>query len=297
MTDLAQPFTKLGAGEFCAAFLTSLDGRAVVVKMLKKEHHQNPVASRDLLSEVQLMTEMNHAHVLNSIAQGTDSNGLPFMVVEKLEKVLAHELPRPVDSVPYWKRKAQCKKWPPLRALSVAREFAMALRYIHEEAIPGYRILHRDLKPTNIGFMADGHLVLFDFGLAKLYKISEDENNDQRPFTGKIGALRYMAPEVALCRPYSNKAEVFSWSIILWQLLSHNVPFSHCDEQAFFVRVAEAGERPKIPKTTSKPLRELMEQCWSGEPSERPNMSEIVPTLDGFIETINKATPFNTIKF
>ena len=175
----------------------------------------------------------------------------------------------------------------------------MALRYCHEEAIPGYRILHRDLKPTNIGFMADGRLVLFDFGLAKLYRISEgaESNDEARPFTGKIGALRYMAPEVALCRPYSHKAEVFSWGVILWQLLSHNVPFANCDENAFFVRVAENGERPKIPKTTSKPLRDLMEQSWANEPSDRPNMSEIVPILDGFLETIAKATPFNTIKF
>ena len=85
-SELGQPFIKLGSGEFCTAFLSSLDDRPVVVKMLKKEHHANPTASRDLLSEIHLMTEMNHPNVLNSIATGFDDNGFPFLVLEKLEK-------------------------------------------------------------------------------------------------------------------------------------------------------------------------------------------------------------------
>ena len=179
--------------------------------------------------------------------------------------------------------------------MHVARELAAALKYCHEEAIPGYRILHRDLKPNNIGFMPDGRLVIFDFGLAKLWRISEgDDGSEQRALTGKIGALRYMAPEVAMSRPYSHKAEVFSWSILLWQLLSHDIPFEGFGMEGYYTRVCK-GERPPIPKSTPRPLRELMEQCWHPEPAQRPEMSEICTRLDAVIEALAKGTPFSSI--
>ena len=293
LSELGRPFIKLGSGEFCAAFNTSLDGRTVVVKMLKTEQHKNPTASRDLHSEIHLMTEMNHPNVLSSVATGKDSQGYPFLVVEKLAAVLSNELPKSAESVPSWTRKAQCKKWPMSRALHVARELAAALRYCHEEALPGYRILHRDLKPNNIGFMPDGRLVLFDFGLAKLWKISEgDDGSELRTLTGKTGALRYMAPEVALSRPYSHKAEIFAWATMLWQFLSHETPYADCDVDAFYFRVCSKGERPKIPKHAPQALREILEQCWHQEPASRPEMSQVIPKLDGLIDGLQKGLTY-----
>lgn len=113
--------------------------------------------------------------------------------------------------------------------------------------------MHRDLKPDNIGFGADGRfarplflvrpppshtlkpprptcrrsrLVLFDFGLAKLWRIGPDELDDAvRPLTGQVGSARYMAPEVALSRPYGTSAEVYSFGVILWQARTRAHPW------------------------------------------------------------------------
>ena len=294
LTDLTQPMRVLGTGEFCTAFGTTLDGQPVVVKMLRPEQQSNSTAAADLLSEIHLMVSMSHPNVLGVIAMGHDPNGFPFLVLEKLSTVLSNELPKSAGSVPLWTRKSQCKRWPLLRALTAARDLAIAMHYCHHEAFPGYRILHRDLKPSNIGFLPDGRLVLFDFGLAKLWRISEgDDGTESRPLTGNTGSLRYMAPEVALSRPYSHKAEIFAFAVLLWQMWSHEVPFSDCDVKGFYRRVCHNGERPKLPSKGPDMLRALVEACWDPDPLKRPDTGEIIKRLNVIIdyESERKSSP------
>jgi len=284
LSQLVGPMKQIGSGEFCVAYVAGLDGQEVVVKMLKEEQRSNPTAAKDLHSEISLMTAMNHANVLGAIAQGKDDHDLPFLVLEKLDCVLSAELPKCPDSVPFWTRRSQIKKWPLSRALRIGLQLAEALHYCHVEVdhvFPGCRVLHRDLKPNNIGFLPDGRLALFDFGLAKLWRISEgdDSGTETRPLTGNTGSLRYMAPEVALNQPYSHKAEVFAFGTLLWQMASHDRPFADCDVNAFYRRVCHQGERPRIPKTFSPALAELCTRCWQTDHAERPEMREIVGVL------------------
>ena len=84
-----------------------------------------------------------------------------------------------------------------------------ALDYCHGEPVAGFKVFHRDLKPDNIGLTVDGRMVLFDFGLSKLWKSScPQDDNEVRKLTGQTGSTRYMSPEVTLDRPYNDKAEV-----------------------------------------------------------------------------------------
>ncbi len=108
--ELQKPMKYLGSGEFCEALLSKLDGKNVVVKMLKQEQQNNPTAVKDLLSEGALMLTMRHKNILAGIAHGLDDHGLPFVVIEQLESVLSAELPKSADSVPFWTRSAQVKK-------------------------------------------------------------------------------------------------------------------------------------------------------------------------------------------
>ena len=121
--------------------------------------------------------------------------GSPFILLQPLVGTLAAELPHPRDSVSIWTHRSQNKEWPLLRAVNIAVQLARALRYCHDDAFPGYRILHRDVclpaldhqnacccclalryifasrivlesslastqvKPNNIGFLENGDLV------------------------------------------------------------------------------------------------------------------------------------------
>jgi len=103
-------------------------------------------------------------------------------------------------AVPMWIYLAAVRRWPVQRGLQVAIDLAGVLAYCHGGGtIPGVGVMHRDLKPDNIGFSAtDGRLVLFDFGLAKLVPRMEGtvSGTAPQPMTGGVGSPRYMAPEV-----------------------------------------------------------------------------------------------------
>ena len=111
------------------------------------------------------MNLMVHPNVLQAKAIG-EHEGKPFMIVSVLASVLSQELPRAADTVPFWVRWREVKRWPLTRALDCGIQLARAIKYCHDEAFPCYRILHRDIKPNNIGFVSPDQLVLFDFGEA-----------------------------------------------------------------------------------------------------------------------------------
>lgn len=191
----------LGAGEFCTCWGATLDGKPVAVKALREEHNGSALAVNDLERELQIMRAIDHAGIVKVLGVGrTKGYNAPFLVLEQLKETLTAALPKPSDQVSFWERRSMCKRWPLSRALHVGFELAearrarpsspadsagvehsprprpptmpldflpsaQALRYCHDEAVPGFRLMHRDLKPDNIGFLDDGRLVLFDFGL------------------------------------------------------------------------------------------------------------------------------------
>ena len=144
---------------------------------------------------------------------------------------------------------------------------------------------HRDLKPDNLGFTVDGQLVLFDFGLAKLWRIEADEpRGEGRQLTGQTGSARYMAPEVAACQPYGASSEVYSFCIILWQLLSHERPYAGLDMKGFQRQVVHGGQRPPLKKSWPPQLSAMLADGWHADPCVRPTMAEVCCKLQELIE-------------
>ena len=281
----------LGSGEFATAHRTTLDGQSVALKMLKKEKKDKPDALAGLKREIMLMTLMEHPNVLPGIALG-QVDGQPLMVMALLASVLSAELPRSNDTVPVWVRWRDQRKWPLSRALRYGVELGCALRYCHHEAFPGMRVLHRDIKPNNIGLLGDGRLVLFDFGLSSLWSASEEGQFDDapKPLTGETGSLRYMAPEVALARPYNYKAEVFSFASVLWELGSHLKPFEALSPPVFLKAIGN-GHRPTVPKKWPQELHELFAECWAADAADRPDFRTIVPRLEVMRADVLKKEP------
>ncbi|KOO52801.1 serine threonine-protein kinase ctr1 [Chrysochromulina tobinii] len=227
----------LGEGEFATAHRTTLDGEKVAIKMLKPAKQNSIGALRGIKREIMLMTLMDHPNVLNAYALG-QLEGKPFVIIELLATVLNKELPRDPDTIPFWVRWREVKAWPLMRCLNCGLQLSRALQYCHDDAFPGYRILHRDVKPNNIGFLATGELVLFDFGLASLWRHGEAFDDIPRKLTGECGSMRYMAPEVANSQNYNHKAEVYSFASVLWEICSHRKPFLEFSSPELFKKAA-----------------------------------------------------------
>jgi len=136
--------------------------------------------------------------------------------------------------------------------------------------------MHRDLKPQNIGFDVRNSLKLFDFGLAKhclktgLFK-----------YTGCAGSLRYMAPEVAKCDKYGLSADVYSFGLIFWQILSTDLPFAGFTPKEHNTLVVNQSVRPKLRLSWSDDWCHLMNKCWTNSIDERLTMTEVFNILGG----------------
>jgi len=158
--------------------------------------------------------------------------------------------------------------------LLVAHDICSALRYLHVN-----RIIYRDLKSDNIGFDVRGDVKLFDFGLAKELDPATELDSSTYELSGRTGSLRYMAPEVASELPYNFSVDVYSFTILLWQICALETPFANLNVQTHFESVVKAGERPELKEAWSAKLGNLMERGWSGDMAERPECGECMEVL------------------
>jgi len=277
----------LGDGEFANAYSSTLDGAPVALKVLKPSRVGSQSAVRGLKREIMLLSLMDHPGIMHIVALGQHDNQ-PFMVMPCLANVLAAALPRDESSVSIWTRRRDVRAWPLSRAVEYGRQLADALSYCHE-GFPGYRVLHRDIKPKNIGLTAEGRLMLFDFGLASIWQLSTAEEeagcDDVRGLTGETGSLRYMAPEVANYQPYNCKADIFSFASVLFEMCAHVKPFADLLESRFRDAISR-GVRPHIREAWPAELRQLFSQCWEASPALRPRALECAQTLEALATTL-----------
>jgi hypothetical protein len=97
---------------------------------------------------------------------------------------------------------------------------------------------------------------------------------------------RWMAPEVCLCLPYGLKADVYSFGLLFYQLLSLKLPFGTIQEDWHYRWVVKRGTRPQIPPTLPAFLRDKIKACWSPNPSDRPSFRYICAKFPGDIESL-----------
>lgn len=137
--------------------------------------------------------------------------------------------------------------------------------------------MYRDLKPENIGFDVRDDAKLYDFGLATEFRPEELENRTYK-LTGDTGTIRYMAPEVALSQPYTEKADVFSFAVVLWQILEMEVPYGKLHDEAIQRKVIDLGYRPRIDPQWPQSIRRLLQDCFASSP-RRPSMDVVCSVL------------------
>jgi len=193
-------------------YSAELDGKPVVVKIVKPRARNDPLAIEDLERELRVHASLDHENIVELVGAGLKPQGERFIVLEKLDGgTLSDMLDLNRNRT---EKKTDQGVSEPLSYIDVlkhARWLSAALQYCHSKALPGSMILHRDLKPENVAFSADGLLKIIDFGLAKVVENASSDSNDIYVMSGKTGSYRYMSPEVALTEPYNHKADVYSF--------------------------------------------------------------------------------------
>jgi len=160
------------------------------------------------------------------------------------------------------------------------------------------RLVYRDIKQENIGFDVRGDVKLFDFGLAKgLSEKLRATSKVGRPVYGynltvRTGSLPYMAPEVALKCPYDTKCDVWSFSILVWEMLMLKPAFKDYTKLEFLRRVVQHKERPKwtAPKKLPPLTKLMVEESWNHDPQQRPDMKRVAAMVRGDLNDLSSDT-------
>jgi mitogen-activated protein kinase kinase kinase 13 len=139
---------------------------------------------------------------------------------------------------------------PPRLVFSWARQIAHGMHYLHSK-----KIIHRDLKSPNV-LVADGDVVkISDFGTAR----ELGENSTRMTFAGTVS---WMAPEVIRNEPCSEKVDIWSFGVVLWELLTREVPYKGVESSAIIWGVGSESLHLPVPSTCPEGLNILLKQCW-----------------------------------
>lgn len=257
--------------------------KLLLPSLLKKPQNLGKRAA-DLAKEGLLLASLQHEHILSVRAwtptmlsgfQFTGRGDSFFLVLPRLHGTLDQRLEQ-------WSKQSKLmnfnvisrgsKKTAFLKErLEVAQAIADGLKYLHEG-----RIIHRDLKPANIGFDAKGVLKIFDFDSARvLPEIALVDHTSTFQLTQKVGSVRYMSPECGLGKQYNRKADVYSMGLLLYELLSLEKPYQDIKAHSHVHAVFAIGSRPIVPDSWPPIIAKLMQECWSAELEERPDMEEV----------------------
>ncbi|CAL8241457.1 unnamed protein product [Merluccius merluccius] len=169
------------------------------------------------------------------------------------------------------------RRIPPLVLVNWAVQIARGMLYLHNDAI--VPVIHRDLKSNNILLaqpienesMEGLTLKITDFGLAREWHKTTKMST--------AGTYAWMAPEVIKASTFSKGSDVWSYGVLLWELLTGEVPYRGIDGLAVAYGVAVNKLTLPIPSTCPEPFAQLMSECWDQDPHRRPSFRSILTQL------------------
>ncbi|XP_012934991.1 serine/threonine-protein kinase TNNI3K [Aplysia californica] len=261
ITDLEFQET-IGSGSFGKVYKGKVKGRTVAIKRYRASSFGAKSDVDMFCREVAILAKLNSPYVINFVGACLDDPSQFAIVTHYVAGgslfSLLHEQNRLIDIH---------------SKLTIALDVAKGMEYLHNMPLP---IIHRDLNSHNILLEETGHAIVADFGESRFLRSTDEDNMTKQP-----GNLRWMAPEIfTQCTKYSVKADMFSFSLVLWELLAGELPFSHLKPAAAAAETAYHNTRPPIAITFPKPLVALLHIGWHANPDERPEFREIIPIID-----------------
>ncbi|KAI3817366.1 hypothetical protein L1987_11156 [Smallanthus sonchifolius] len=261
----------IGKGSFGEIVKACWRGTPVAVKRILPSLSDDKLVIQDFRHEVNLLVKLRHPNIVQFLGAVTEKKPL-MLITEYLRGGDLHQCLKGKGALS------------PATAVNFALDIARGMAYLHNE--PNV-IIHRDLKPRNVLLVNSNadHLKVGDFGLSKLIRVQN--SHDIYKMTGETGSYRYMAPEVFKHRKYDKKVDVFSFAMILYEMLEGEPPLSNYEAYEAAKYVAE-GHRPIFrAKGYTPELKQLTDDCWAADTNRRPSFLEILKRLEKIKETIH----------
>ncbi|KAL7540520.1 hypothetical protein ACHAXR_010185, partial [Thalassiosira sp. AJA248-18] len=267
------------------------------LKHIKKEYiWQNDLesyiqAASDMALEAEILASLQHPNIIKirgiSCSGATGFANGPsgyFLIMDRLfetldQRIRKWRVPRRVSSF-----RGKLSRMPSINALkksfsepkidekevmderlSIALQISAAMVYLHKHSI-----IFRDLKPSNIGFDDFTLVKIFDFGFARIMPENGDPNTGVFKMSG-AGSFRYMAPECLRRSPCNLKSDVYSFAIVLWEMLSGKIPYAFARRKHQLIHyVVEQNGRPVIDESWPSAIQDMLESSFDPEIERRP---------------------------
>ena len=258
-----RPIGKGGMGEL---YLGEWQGKQVAMKKIKLNYIKNNQLSNKFIKEINIIASMRHPNIVLFMGVTIDNNTY-YMITEYLPPGSLHE---------YLHLSKKNKKQPltDKQKIKIAFQIAIAVQYIHSR-----QILHCDLKSANVLIDNNFNIKLIDFGLS---------NYMNEPPKGYIGTPRWMAPEILKGGQYTVSSDIFSYGMILMELITEKVPYYDVfnyevpkEKIKKYVCYQINQNKPILPvsKTGNKVLRYIASKCLEAKPENRLSMEKVIKYL------------------
>lgn len=251
----------LGRGGMASVFLArqeSLD-RSVALKIMSPSLGADADFRTRFLNEGRIIAQLNHGHIVTVYDIGCHDD-LHYITMEYLPGGTLRERIR--------------AGLPLEQTLRIAEALAGALHYAHQRGF-----IHRDIKPLNVLFRENDTPVLTDFGIAKV--IGADSQLTRTGFA--VGSAGYMSPEQALGRPIDQRADIYAFGVLFWEMLTGKSPFEATDAFALALKHATAP-LPGLPSELTR-FQPLFDRLLAKQPEER------YADLDEFLRALASPPP------
>eukprot|EP01102_Stenamoeba_stenopodia_P018241 TRINITY_DN6667_c0_g2_i1.p1 TRINITY_DN6667_c0_g2~~TRINITY_DN6667_c0_g2_i1.p1 ORF type:complete len:585 (+),score=105.90 TRINITY_DN6667_c0_g2_i1:226-1980(+) len=252
----------IGKGSYGTVYEGVCRGHIVAVKRLHRQDLSED-SLRLFRQEVGIMSKLFHPNIVLYMGACSEPGNL-MIVTEKMDGDLEQLLNNKNIHL------SLCKR------MQMAKQCALGINWLHCSK-PVF--LHRDIKPSNLLVTKNFDVKISDFNLSAVKK--EDDSD-----RGVKGTPLYMAPEIYLGEPYTEKSDIYSFGIVLWQLFTRNTPYNNSMAHFSIDTLLDAvcdGSRPEIPADCPQTLSNLIQDCWSEDPTSRPDFRDIIWELDSVI--------------
>ncbi|XP_048430407.1 serine/threonine-protein kinase EDR1 isoform X9 [Pyrus x bretschneideri] len=245
--------TRVGIGFFGEVFRGVWNGTDVAIKVFL-EQDLTAENMEDFCNEISILSRLRHPNVILFLGACTKPPRLS-MVTEYMEMGSLYYLIH---------LSGQKKKLSWRKRLRMLRDICRGLMCMHR-----MKIVHRDLKSANCLVNKHWTVKLCDFGLSRI--MSETNMKD----SSSAGTPEWMAPELIRNEPFTEKCDIFSLGVLMWELCTLNRPWEGVPPERVVYAVANEGSRLEIP---DGPLGRLISDCWT-EPQDRPSCEDILSRL------------------
>ena len=242
--------SRLGSGGMSEVYEATdvISKRVVAIKIMRQELMADYENIRRFKHEAAAVASLQHPNIIKVYNNG-EVNGRPYMANEYVKGQTLHE------------KLLFMTKLQPYEACEIMLQILSAVIHIHNHGV-----IHRDIKPHNVYYMADGTIKLGDFGIATNEEMNQGSNEEHI-----LGSIHYLAPELCQGKKPSIASDIYALGITFFELVTGHVPF----DEALPVDIAVAHvKRPfpspsKIDSTISKEVEKIIIKACRKNPLDR----------------------------